>query len=406
VPASDTAAPRRAARGGVCIVGPGTRFLSGITYYTYGLASALVETRPVSVILLRQLLPTRLYPGRGRVGADIAELELPPAVERCDGLDWYWVPSLARAVRFLRRHRPEALVLQWWTGTVLHTYAALAAAARALGIPVVIEFHEAVDTGEDRVPLARAYVNAVAPRLFASADAYVVHSAFDRDLVSDRFGLDRGRVRVIPHAAYEHYRAIESAAIREAPADAANLLYFGVIRPYKGLEDLVRAFSALPRHEAERLWLTVVGETWEGWTLPGELIAASPHRDRITFVNRYVTDEEADGYFRGADVVCLPYHRSSQSGPLHMAFGYGLPVVLTAVGGLVEAAGEYAGAVLVPPRDPDALAAGIRRAVALRGDGFAHDLGWSASAARYDELLADLPLSGHGRVSGRPVEVR
>jgi glycosyltransferase involved in cell wall biosynthesis len=69
----------------------------------------------------------------------------------------------------------------------------------------------------------------------------------------------------------------------------------------------------------------VVGETWEGWTLPGEQIARSPRRDRITFVNRYVSDEELDGYLRGADAVVLPYLRSSLSGPLHVAMGYGLP---------------------------------------------------------------------------------
>ena len=79
---------------------------------------------------------------------------------------------------------------------------------------------------------------------------------------------------------------------REAPDGAVNLLYFGIIRPFKGVEDLVRAYDAIPEDQAHRFWLTVVGETWEGHTLPTELIAASPRRDRITFVNRYVQDEQ------------------------------------------------------------------------------------------------------------------
>ena len=94
----------------------------------------------------------------------------------------------------------------------------------------------------------------------------------------------------------------------------------------------------------------MVGETWEGWTLPAELIAASPAADRITLVNRYVTDAEVDRFFAEADVVVLPYRRSSASGPLHIAMSHGLPVVVTAVGGLVEAAEHYSGTVFVPGR--------------------------------------------------------
>jgi glycosyltransferase involved in cell wall biosynthesis len=371
---------------GPCIVGPGTRFLSGITYYTYGLAGALAGRGPVSVLLLRRLLPERLYPGRDRVGADLAGVDLPDGVATFDGIDWYWGRSMAGAMRFLRRERPAALVLQWWTGAVLHSYLALALAARALRIPVVVEFHEALDTGEAGVPLVGRYVDLVAPRLFAAAAAYVVHSEFDRDLVCGRFGIDPGRVHVVPHATYTHSIGAGGERLREAPADVCNLLHFGVIRPYKGIDELIAAFDSLTDEEASRFWLTIVGESWEGVDAAG-MVAAAHRRDRITLVNRYVSEDEADGWFRGADAMVLPYRRSSQSGPLHMAFGYGLPVAVTAVGGLVEAAGAYPGAVLVDPGDRAALADGIRRVAELRGRRFAHPLSWDRTGAAYAELL-------------------
>jgi hypothetical protein len=69
----------------------------------------------------------------------------------------------------------------------------------------------------------------------------------------------------------------------------------------------------------------------------------------------YVSDEELAAYVARADAIVLPYHRSSQSGPLHIALTAGLPVIVTAVGGLVEVVRDYAGAVLVPPQDPLAL---------------------------------------------------
>jgi glycosyltransferase involved in cell wall biosynthesis len=155
-----------------------------------------------------------------------------------------------------------------------------------------------------------------------------------------------------------------------------NLLFFGLIRPYKGLEDLVRVFNGLPEEEAERLWLTVVGETWEGCTEPARLIATSPYADRITFVNEYVPDEVVAAAFAHADVAILPYHRSSSSGILHIAMSWGLPIVVTDVGGLPEAASGYQGAVFITPGDQEALKAGIRQAVQLAGKKFEDPRDW------------------------------
>jgi glycosyltransferase involved in cell wall biosynthesis len=370
----------------VCVVGPSTRFLSGITYYTYCLVNALEGPVRPSAILMRRLLPRRLYPGRARVGASLARIELAPSIPRFDGIDWYWGTTIARAFRFLQRERPDVLVLQWWTGTVLHSYLALALVARMLGVRVVVEFHEAQDVGEASIPVVGRYVRWLAPRLFAMADRYVVHSEFDRKLVCDHYGLAPDDVEIIPHAAYEQYGAPAEAA----PDGPCRLLYFGVIRPFKGVEDLVRAFDALAEDEAARYTLTIVGETWEGHTLPGELVERSRYRDRIRFENRYVEDGEVAEYFAQADVVVLPYHRSSQSGPLHVAMAHGLPVVVTAVGGLVEATAGYDGAVLVQPQDPASLLDGIRKAAALRGRRFAVPHSWEASAASFAALARRL----------------
>lgn len=374
--------------GRVCVVGPGKRFLSGITYYTYSLCRGLSARFDVSAILIRQLLPTRLYPGHGRVGTAISDIELPPAVRRFDGIDWFWLPTLAQACWFLWRRRPAVLIMQWWTGTVLHTYLALATVARLLGIKVVVEFHEVLDPGEDSLAWVNRYVRLGAPILFKLASGYVVHSVYDQGLVTQRYGATSKPIAVIPHATYDHYQ--KGGYQRAAPDDCCNLLYFGLIRPYKGLEDLIRAFDAIPPQEIGRYWLTVAGETWENWTLPAELIAQSRYRDRITFVNRYVSDDEVDGLFAGADVVVLPYYRSSQSGTLHIALHYGLPVIVTAVGGLVEAVAGYGGAVLTEPANPTALLEAIRQAAPLRGERFADPRGWAATAQRYQDFLAVL----------------
>lgn len=384
--ATATADHHAARRRRICVVGPGTRFLSGITYYTHSLIGALAGAgHDCSAILIRDLIPARLYPGRDRVGQPgLSQIRLPDGTRKLDGVDWYWGWSIVRAVVFLCRERPQVLVLQWWTGAVLHTYLLLAVVARLLGAKVVVEFHEAQDTGEAEMPLAARYASIGGRFLLRLSAGRLVHSEFDRRLIGRRYRVSQP-TGLVPHAGYDYLP--DRAPIRTAPPGTVNLLYFGVIRPFKGVEDLVAAFELLERQAAGRFWLTIVGETWEGWDRPASLAAASPARDRITLVNRYVTDAEAAGYFAGADLVVLPYHRSSSSGPLQIAMARGLPVVVTRVGGLAEATASYPGAVLAEPASPSSLADGIRRGAGHAGRRFGGASSWEATARGYAELL-------------------
>jgi glycosyltransferase involved in cell wall biosynthesis len=381
--------PRRRS---IVVVGSGTRFLSGISIYTMRLANALAERHRVSLITMRQLIPARLYPGWKRVGSDLTKLDRDPQVAVFDGIDWYWLPSMIRGAWFLLRRRPEVVIFEWWTATVVHSYIALAILARLWGAKVIVEFHEIIATEELRMGPVRRYVKAMTPILMRLASGFAVHSDFDRQLAIDTWSVAGRPMAVLPHGPHDHYQsdATRVERLRDAPETVCNLLFFGVIRPYKGLEHLVRAFEALPESEIGRYWLTVVGETWEGWALPTDLIAGSPRRERITLVNRYVTDAELHGYLEGADAVVLPYLRSSLSGPLHVAMGYGLPIVMTDVGGNAEAAQGYEGIVLVPPGDSAALMEALRQLPLLAGRRFAHPHTWAQTAEAYDRLMDQL----------------
>jgi len=372
----------------VCVFGPGKRFLSGISYYTIHLANALARFNSISVILMRHLLPTRLYPGRERVGANLTQLEYDPEVRVFDGVDWYWLPSILRALVFLVRVRPDVVVFQWWSGTVLHSYVLLASVARLLGARVVIEFHEVLDPGEAKLRLAQFYVQFLAPLMVRLAHGFVVHSEYTGKQVQQRYKLRQRPIALIHHGPYNQYRTDHKEHLaRIAPAACCNLLFFGLIRPYKGLDDLIRAFDALPENEVAGYWLTIVGETWEGWNIPAELIARSRYRDRITFVNRYISDTEVTQFFAEADAIVLPYNRASTSGALHIAMSCGLPVVLTNVGGLVEAVADYDGAILVSPNDPIALHGAMQQVAKLRGKRYNDPHSWEHTATSYQALF-------------------
>lgn len=334
------------------------------------------------------------------MGADLTSLDYKEGIPVFNGIDYFWVPSILRALRFLARQKPDIVVLQWWTGAVLHSYLALCIAAKRHDARVVIEFHEIQDSGESALPVARLYVKALIRPLLRMADAYAVHSEYDRRALGDRYALGSKPVAVVPVGSYDHLivraDSVEAAegntesqpnqgrrcgrGAAAGDAGATRILYFGTIRPYKGVEYLIEAFNSLSAAEASQFILEIVGETWEHWTRPAELIDSSPHKDRIAFVNRYVHDDEVGDFFERADAVVLPYLRSSASGPLHMAMSYGLPVAVSSVGGLTEAAQSYAGVRFLRPADIDDLRSALLDLPSLTGSSYADPHSWEKSA--------------------------
>jgi glycosyltransferase involved in cell wall biosynthesis len=398
VTAGRVATDRHSSDERVVVIGSGLRFASGISHYTYLLSCALADEYSVGALLMRRLVPRRLYPGRDHVGADVANaVTYPPDVPVYDGVDWYWGPSLTKALRYLDRERPTVVIFQWWTGAVLHTYLRLARYAARHGARIIMEWHEGQDVGEAAMSGTRRYVQTLMPRLLPLVDAHVMHSSFDLQAIPAAYPLGDAIVRVIPHGPYSH--VVTPGASSADDGSPFRLLNFGVVRPFKGVEDLVAAFSMLDREQASQFRLSVVGETWEGWTVPDQAIARSPHADLIERVNRYVSDEELADYVARADAIVLPYHRSSMSGPLHVALAAGLPVVVTAVGGLVEAVRDYAGAVLVPPKDPDALRDALLKLPTHRGERYANPHSWRQTLDSYRTLIGELPEAGRSRAS-------
>jgi glycosyltransferase involved in cell wall biosynthesis len=189
-------------------------------------------------------------------------------------------------------------------------------------------------------------------RLLRSMDAVVVHSQHGAEHAVAA-GADPGRVRVIPHGAFDYLtRQRQELPLPDELAHVGRkvVLFFGLVREYKGVDVLLRAFR-LVEHDAE-LW--VVGAPRIDMTPLHEL--AGP---RVRFVERFVPDPEIPAYFRRADLVVLPYRDIDQSGVLYTALAFGKPLVLSATGGFVELAERHGAARLVPPGDEQELAVAL-----------------------------------------------
>jgi glycosyltransferase involved in cell wall biosynthesis len=192
---------------------------------------------------------------------------------------------------------------------------------------------------------------AVDVRLAERMDATIVHTRYGAELLGGG-----ERVHVIPHGAFEHLtrqRHEQPLRAELAAVDRPVVLYFGVIRPYKGADVLVEAFQQV---EDAELW--VVGRPLE---VSMEHLRRLAPPGRVRFVDRYVSDAELPAFFRRADLLVLPHRSVDVSGVLFAGLAFGKAMVLSGVGGFREIAKEHGVGVLVPPEDPDELAAAIRR---------------------------------------------
>src|SRR5829696_1453041 len=212
-----------------------------------------------------------------------------------------------------------------------------------------------------RLPEAASRIGRALTRLLAKMDAVVVHSEHGAARLEADFGVPAERLRVIPHGAFDYLTRQPDevplpAELREV--EGPVILAFGLIRPYKGTDVLLEAFSQVERGE---LWIVGMPR------MPMDALRALANRapGRVRFVDRFIPDPEIPAFMRRADLVALPYRNIEQSGVLYTALAFGRPLVLSDVGGFGEVA-ERGAARLVPPEDPDALAEAITELIADR----------------------------------------
>ena len=241
-----------------------------------------------------------------------------------------------------------------------------------------------------RLPETGTRIARTLTRLLAEMDAVVVHSGHGARRLEADFGVPPERLRVIPHGAFDYLTRQEEevplpAELREVTGPV--ILAFGLVRPYKGTDVLLEAFQGV---EGAELW--VVGMP----RMPMEELRELGRRasGTVRFVDRFVTDPEIPAFMRRADVVVLPYRNIEQSGVLYTGLAFGRPLVLSAVGGFPEIA-ERGAARLVPPGEPDPLAATLNDLLADRAvrDELA-DAATEAAATTYSwERIGDQTMS-------------
>ena len=133
------------------------------------------------------------------------------------------------------------------------------------------------------------------------------------------------------------------------------ILYFGIIRDYKGFDILLKAIAKL-KHSGLDFHLLAGGECYGNDEKYTHLISDLEISDFVTWHNKYIPDSEVTDYFSATDVVALPYRSASQSGITQIAYYYDIPVIVTKVGGLPEIVDEGQSGFTIEPNNPTELA--------------------------------------------------
>ena len=333
----------------IAVVGPAYPFRGGIAHYTTLLTAHLSAQHETRLYSFERLYPAILYPGRSQI--DPSEKPL-AAVEARRWLTPYWPLSWRRVTHDWSVWRPERVIIQWWVPFMAPMTAWLLAQARRLGMHSTLICHNVLPHEEKAIDAALIKL------ALSRADQLIVHGQPDRERALKL--LPNVQVKVAALPSYAGLRAGDwtyDRARAELKLVRPTLLFFGFVRPYKGLLDLL---EALPLVLAEiDVDLLVVGEIWGDAAIYHERVAALGLAERVRFIDRYVSNEEAALYFAAADLAVLPYRDATGSAVLQLAFGLGVPVVATRTGGMSEAVEDGVTGWLVNPGD----GAGLSRAI-------------------------------------------
>lgn len=338
----------------ISLIGPVTPYRGGIAHFTTLLAKKLIEAgHDVQVISFKKQYPAWLYPGesdkdhspgREKVEAEFLLTPLNP-------LSW------GKTVRAITAFQPKQVIVPWWVTFWGLAFRHIITRLKRRGFPVTILIHNTLP--HEARPLDRL----LAHRALQGADRFIVMTEKEKNRL---IGLlpQIENIQIAPLPIYHSFKKTEHSKSElrkrlELPADQPVILFFGFIRPYKGLDVLIRALKIM-LDRGEEVQLLVVGEFWEDKTKYEALIQSLGLENRTHIHDTYIPDDEVGAFFEVSDLFVAPYIDGTQSAALKTALGFGLPAVATDVitDGMMESFPDRC--KVVPAGDAMAMADGIQ----------------------------------------------
>ncbi|MFG2002414.1 glycosyltransferase family 4 protein [Spirillospora sp. NPDC048911] len=324
----------------IAIIGPAFPYKGGGAHHTTELAHRLAAAgHEVVVESWRAQYPAFLYPGQ----QTISEPEGEPFPGTRHELDWRRPDGWWRTGRSLRAY--DLVVLAILSPVQVPSYLGILAGLRR-GTPVVALCHNVLP--HEPKPYDRPLMKALLRRV----DGVLVHSRQQAELAGE---MTSRPVRVAEMPA--HLPTPSGSGTERARGVRNRLLFFGIVRPYKGLDVLLRALATGP----DDVSLTVAGEFWGGLDETERLISELELTGRVEVRPGYVPAADVPGLFEASDALVLPYRAATASQNVWMAYEHGVPVIATRVGGFAGQIRDGVDGLVCEPDDVGSLADALKR---------------------------------------------
>ncbi len=333
----------------IVVIGPVYPFKGGISHYTGLLVRALKESCEVHTVSYSMQYPRILFKKEQR-DYDNKSFKIDDAKYLINTANPF---NILKCAGIINKLDADLVIIQWWHPYFSPCYNIL---AKRLKTDVMFVCHNVFP--HERFPFDRALTRSVLKK----GDYFILHSSKEADellsIVPD------AKFAVNMHPTYSAFKMDENADIPEEKHDGIRLLFFGFVRPYKGLKVMLKAMELLP----EVVKLDIVGDFGGKREEYDALIDEYKIGERINIRDGYVPDKEVQVYFKRCDAVVLPYIEATQSGIAQIAFGFEKPVIATTAGGLSEVVTDGKTGVLCSVNDPESLAEAVKRFAALRNE--------------------------------------
>lgn len=337
----------------IAIIGSAYPYRGGIAIYNERLARAFMDAgHEVEVFTFTLQYPSFLFPGKSQYSEDEApkDLKINRCVNSVNPLNW-----IASGNK-IKRFNADLVIVKFWLPFMGPAYGTILRRIRKNKHSKIITIIDNMIPHESRP----------GDKAFSTYFTKAVHGfvAMSKTVLKDISIFDTQKPRILsPHPLYDSFGdPIAKNMAREKlglEKDAKILLFFGLIRDYKGLDLLIESFAD-PRFRKDKYHLIIAGEYYSDKHVYTSLIEKHDLNNFVLQADKFIPDSEVSLYFSAADLVVQPYKSATQSGVTQIAYHFNKPMVVTKVGGLPEMCPD--GKVgYVTEVDPKSIADGVLR---------------------------------------------